>query len=337
MPKSQITQTVSTDFAAERNDVQATAFVRKMRGRSQACLLHASDGHYYVVKLATNPQHRRVLINEWAIAALMRALSIATPQTAVVWLSPEFLAENPEVNIQSRTGSTPVEPGPHLGSRYPGDPATTVVYDFLPQAVLPQVSNLSHFAGAFVVDLWTVNVDVRQAIFFREAQKENAPADHPTPRRFVAEMIDHGSAFNGAVWSLDDSRIRDHSGSPLNGIGYAGPDDFSSWLDRVEKLSETVLHDSCRALPAQWVNDDGIALERLLQGLAERRRRIAELLASHARVFRTQSDTNQQNNQSVRAGPAVSSESSRPSRSPVPVPFGIPVQSRKTVTATIGG
>jgi len=79
------------------------------------------------------------------------------------------------------------------------------------------------------------------------------------------------------------------------------------------------------------------ALERLLQGLAERRRRIAELLASHAQVFRTQSDTNQQNNQSVRAGPAVSPESSRPSRSPVPVPFGIPVQPRKAATATIGG
>lgn len=117
MPKSQITQTVSTDFAAERNGVQTATFVREMRGRSQAHRLQASNGHYHVVRLATNTRHKRALINEWAIATSMRALRIAARRTAVAWLSPGFLAENPEVNIQSRTGSIPVEPGPHLGSR----------------------------------------------------------------------------------------------------------------------------------------------------------------------------------------------------------------------------
>ena len=49
----------------------ARRMLRKMRGGSQAQLLEAADGHHYVVKFQNNPQHRRILINEWISAAFL--------------------------------------------------------------------------------------------------------------------------------------------------------------------------------------------------------------------------------------------------------------------------
>ena len=45
--------------------VQAVRSIRKMRGGAQAHLLLADNGRYYVVKFKNNPQHRRILVNEW--------------------------------------------------------------------------------------------------------------------------------------------------------------------------------------------------------------------------------------------------------------------------------
>ena len=48
-----------------RSAVSAVQHIRKMRGGSQAQLLRASDGHYYVTKFQNNPQHVRILANEF--------------------------------------------------------------------------------------------------------------------------------------------------------------------------------------------------------------------------------------------------------------------------------
>ena len=42
----------------------AEQHVRRMRGGSQAHLMRASDGPFYVVKFQNNPQSPRVLVNE---------------------------------------------------------------------------------------------------------------------------------------------------------------------------------------------------------------------------------------------------------------------------------
>jgi len=42
----------------------AEQHVRRMRGGSQAHLMRASDGAFYVVKFQNNPQSPRVLANE---------------------------------------------------------------------------------------------------------------------------------------------------------------------------------------------------------------------------------------------------------------------------------
>ena len=76
--------------------VRATRLLRKMRGGAQAHLLQADDGHFYVVKFTNNPQHRRILVNEWLASRFLGYLQINAPVPAIVELSPEFLAQTPQ-------------------------------------------------------------------------------------------------------------------------------------------------------------------------------------------------------------------------------------------------
>ncbi len=80
--------------------VEATRLIRKMRGGAQAHLLECGDGHFYVVKFRNNPQHRRILINEWIASVFLNYLKISTPPAAIVSLSPGFLEANPDIHIQ---------------------------------------------------------------------------------------------------------------------------------------------------------------------------------------------------------------------------------------------
>src|SRR5580658_5303854 len=126
----------------------ARRLIRKMRGGAQAHLLEAADGHAYVVKFLNNPQHRRILVNEWISSVFLNYLGIATPVAAMVRISEDFLAANSEVHLQLGTGRQLPEAGWHFGSRFPGEPARMVVYDFLPDTILEKIENLSDFLGA---------------------------------------------------------------------------------------------------------------------------------------------------------------------------------------------
>ena len=109
----------------------AIRHVRKMRGGAQSHLLEADDGHWYVVKFRNNPQHWRVLVNELLCGALLDYLKIASPETALIHVSEDFLAAHPDVHLTLGSKRLPVQPGWQFGSRYPGDPGRVAVYDFL--------------------------------------------------------------------------------------------------------------------------------------------------------------------------------------------------------------
>src|SRR2546421_509385 len=153
----------------------AVRHVRKMRGGAQAHLLEVEDGHCYVVKFRNNPQHRRILVNEALSATLLDYLKIAAPETAIIYVSVQFLAANPELHLSQGTRRIECEAGWQFGSRYPGDPVHTAVYDFLPDALLPQVANLHDFRAILVFDKWTANADGRQSVFYRAMVRGGQP------------------------------------------------------------------------------------------------------------------------------------------------------------------
>jgi len=265
--------------------VDARRLVRKMRGGAQSHLIEGVDGEFYVVKFRNNPQHRRVLVNEWIATTLLDYLQISVPKHAIVRLSPEFIAGSPDLYIQVGNRKEPIAPGWHFGSRYPGDPARDAVYDFVPDALLGKVGNAPDFLGMLAFDKWMGNADARQAIFIRARLREYAPAyaDHPLRVGFIAMMIDHGFVFNGPHWDFPDSASTGLYFRPLVYAKARGLDDFQPWLDRILEFPDVVIDDSLRELPPEWLNGDADELYRLLEKLMQRRSRVPDLLRDCAR------------------------------------------------------
>src|SRR5262249_32596682 len=99
--------------------LSARRYVRKMRGGAQAHLVQADDGRFYVVKFQNNPQHRRILVNEWISSIFLRYLQISSAEPAIVHIDADFIGRNPQLSFTLGTRSIPVEPGWHFGSLHP--------------------------------------------------------------------------------------------------------------------------------------------------------------------------------------------------------------------------
>ena len=260
--------------------VNARRFIRKMRGGAQAHLLEADDGHFYIVKFQNNPQHRRILVNEWIAGEILSHLQISKPEQQMVSVSQEFLDGNPDVALQTGTRRIAVEPGWHFGSRHPGTPSSTAIYDFIPDALLSQVANAEQFLASLVFDRWVANADGRQSIFFRAQLKDwlAHPGIPPRKMGFVALMIDHGFAFNGPHWDFPESALTGLYPRRMVYEKVRSIDDFDPWLNRVIAFPEEVLDRALRQIPVSWIGQDEAALEKMLDGLLRRRKRIPELI-----------------------------------------------------------
>ena len=260
--------------------VTARRLIRKMRGGAQAHLLEASDGHFYVVKFHNNPQHRRILVNEWIASTFLHYLGISTPEHAIIDVPESFLANNPEIHIQLGRERRAVASGWHFGSRFPGDPARTVVYDFLPDALLETIENLADFRAVLVFDKWMGNADSRQAIFYRAQVLDPLTSESGTSRRlgFVAQMIDNGYVFEGPHWRFGESAIQGLYFRPQVYRAVRALGEFEPWLDRVRNFPDEVVDQAVKRIPPAWLEGDEDELERLLERLMRRRERVPDLI-----------------------------------------------------------
>jgi hypothetical protein len=260
--------------------LRARALIRKMRGGAQSHLMEAEDGAFYVVKFTNNPQHRRILINEWLACAFLRYLQIHVPETKAIQLTPEFIGESPDLYLSVGPHREPVPPGLHFGSKMSVHPDRVAVFDFLPDKLLDKIENRADFLGTLVFDKWVCNADSRQAVFFRARAKTWTPIKGERPARvgFFAQMIDHGFAFNGPHWSFQDS--------PIQGLYFRESvyhdvrslDSFQPWLDMVQSFPIEVIDSAWKEIPRDWLNEDESELEGLLELLVKRRGRVPELI-----------------------------------------------------------
>ena len=257
--------------------VNATRLIRKMRGGAQAHLLECDDNRFYVVKFANNPQHRRILVNEWVSSVFLHYLHISAPQAAFVNLSAGFLADNPDVHLQLGTHRLAVEPGWHYGSCYPGDPSKITVYDFIPDTLLEKVANLDEFLGVLAFDKWMGNADARQSIFFRARVKEQR-GEHALRLGFAAHMVDHGYVFEGPHWAFTDSPLQGLYFRPVVYQKVRSWSDFQPWLDRITNFPEEIVDQAYKQIPPRWLAGDEEALETLLAKLLRRRKRVPDLI-----------------------------------------------------------
>ena len=271
----------------------AVEHVRRMRGGAQAQLMRCDDDAYYIVKFQNNPQHLRILANEMLATRLAARLGLAVPQVEVVEVRPEIIAYTPDLAIQLGLGRKPCAAGKQFGSQFPGHPARMTVHDFLPDEQLRAVGNLPDFLGVFVFDKWTCNTNGRQAIFFREpggqggaessASPDHAATGEATPvyaaAGYRAMMIDFGFCFNAGEWDFPDAPLRGLYARHRVYDGVAGMVAFEPWLERLEsRISERVLGEEAAQIPPEWYAGDWDALQRMLERLDGRRRRVRELI-----------------------------------------------------------
>ena len=77
--------------------LRAIAQIRRMHGGAQAHLMRCSDRNYYAVKFQSNPQHRRILVNERLGTRLASPLGLPTAPANVVEVPEELPRLTPEL------------------------------------------------------------------------------------------------------------------------------------------------------------------------------------------------------------------------------------------------
>jgi hypothetical protein len=157
--------------------ISAVQQIRRMRGGSQSQLMRASDGGFYIVKFQNNPQHVRVLANEFLATRLGLWLGLPMPQVAVIEVPEWLIANTPDLRIELAGAATPCSSGPQLASRYVVDPEQDMVFDYLPEnLMLEKTRNIQDFASVLAFDKWTGNADGRQVVFSKPVRSRKYTA-----------------------------------------------------------------------------------------------------------------------------------------------------------------
>lgn len=241
-----------------------------MRGGAQAHLLRCDDGHFYVVKFRNNPQHTRVLANDFLVTRLAERIGLPMPVAEVIEVHPWLVEHTPELNIVLGTQAIACEAGLQFGSRYVVSPMEGQVFDYLAPELFTRVRNLETFPGILAVDKWTCNSNGRQATFWRKL----------TERKYNVTYIDQGYCFNAGEWTFPDF--------PLRGVycrnevyeSVRGWESFEPWLTRIETLNEDVIWSVTGEIPPEWYGSQWDELEGLVRQLIARRGLVRELIAA---------------------------------------------------------
>ncbi|WP_369792908.1 HipA family kinase [Terriglobus sp. TAA 43] len=250
--------------------MQAVQAIRRMRGGAQSQLMLGADGNLWVVKFRNNPQGERVLANELIATRMAEAVGLTVPLSDAVDVSGWLIRNSPEMWVDAGRGErTACSEGLAFGSQFVGGLMPGQVVDYLPEELLPELRNLSEFAGMLCIDKWTGNSNGRQAVFTRK----------PRERKYRAVFIDQGYCFHATEWKFPDSPLR---GVYMRNCVYewvTGWDSFEPWITRVEEMQAETLWAIAEVVPPEWYGDPS-ELESLMEAMLKRRSRVRELITS---------------------------------------------------------
>lgn len=250
--------------------VQAVQHIRRMRGGAQSHMMRCADGLYYVVKFQNNPQHTRVLVNDWIGTRLAEMIGLPVPVVAVVDVHPWIVQNTPDLRMELCGTTKPFTPGLSFGSRYVLQPHEGNVWDYLPETMVDRVRNVRDFAGILALDKWTCNANGRQVAFWKR----------PRERKFRASFIDQGYCFNAGDWNFPDAPLRGVFGRNDVYQSVVGWESFEPWLSRIETFPESSVWALAEEIPPEWYGSESEQLEKLLSKLLERRTRVRELIVA---------------------------------------------------------
>jgi hypothetical protein len=250
--------------------LSAVQHIRKMRGSSQAHLMRASDGNYYVVKFQNCPQHPRVLANEFLATKIGIALRLPMPEVRVIDV-PEFLiVATPEMRIDTANKYFPCASGMQLAVRYAGDIWQDHVVDYMPKALSGRVENLLALIQVLVFDKWLCNCDGRQVVFSKPRGE----------RVYRMTCIDQGWCFNAAEWDFPDKPLHGTYCHPFVYHGVSNWDSFEPVLSQVEQFDPSLLLECATDIPEEWYKGQTDDLCRLIESLLKRRLLVRDLITN---------------------------------------------------------
>jgi hypothetical protein len=271
----------------------ADVFFRKLRGGSQSSLIGASDGNFYVLKLANNPQGPNTLFNEAFGSLLSHHLGLPVPEWRPIQVSSSFIEVNPDLHFMLAEGTRAPSTGLHFGSKFVIGSKDAEVYEIVPERWMQRVQNPHFFAGMLLLDIWTENVDRRQALFIEGSAN----------RSLDAMFFDHGHMFRGPHGT---KRLK----SPHACLYYHRTiyrrafesGNVEAWLHCIEGLSETELQAMIEGVPLEWrsgvLERDTIELlMRNQQTLRQRAKEVTEELLNDEKM--SSSVTDGQNERSI--------------------------------------
>ena len=248
--------------------LMAVQQIRKMRGGSQAHLMRASDGNYYIVKFQNCPQHPRVLANEYLATKIAISLGLPMPEVRLIDVPDCVIGSTPELRIETAGKCFPCSSGVQLACRYAGDIWQDRVVDYMPEAVSCRVENFSKLIQVLAFDKWVGNCDGRQAVFSKPQNE----------RLYRMTCIDQGWCFNAAEWTFPDL--------PLHGVYrhrwvYGDVTDWNSFepvLTNVEQFDPAQLWEWTTDVPEEWHQGQAGELCELIESLLKRRQLVRNLI-----------------------------------------------------------
>lgn len=251
--------------------VLAVQAIRRMRGGAQSQLMLGADGKLWVVKFQNNPQHLRVLANEFIATRLAQAAGLTVPVTDVVEVTEWLIANTRDMYIELPRGqSERYRAGLQFGSQFVGGLMPGQVVDYLPEQQLEEVRNLQEFSGMLALDKWTGNCNGRQAVFDRK----------PRERKYRATFIDQGYCFNAGEWNFPDPPLRGVYARNRVYAGVTGWKSFEPWLSRMETMEADKLWAIAEMVPPEWYGGDTAVIEQLMEKMLLRRSRLRDLIGS---------------------------------------------------------
>jgi hypothetical protein len=262
------------------NQIFADVFFRKMRGGSQSSLIGTSDGNFYVLKLANNPQGPNTLFNEAFGSILSHHLGLPVPEWRPIHVSSNFIATNQDLHFTLPAGIRMPSPGLHFGSKFVIASKDDKVFEVVPERWVQRVQKPDSFAGMLLLDIWTENLDRRQALFIERAAN----------RTLDVVFFDHGHMFRGPsgtkALKSPYACLYYHRNIYRRVLESGATED---WLCRIESLTETMLWSLVERIPGEWydkplASDTIEFLTRNQQTLRQKVKGVTEGLLSDGRA-----------------------------------------------------
>ena len=223
--------------------VNATQFIKKLRGATQSVLTRCSDDCLYVVKFANNPEGLISILSEVITARLGRHLGLPMPSFEYIHVGKWLLEHSPSIMMIVDGKYRNYDAGIHFGSKTNRLAGQTSNGLCLPELSLSsQIADPGTFAGALVLDAWTGGSDCREVIFSR-----SGPAASPHPL-----FIDHHRNLNG--WQDSTSHVNStaHYFRPEFYDFIRGWQSFEPWLSTAETTNRKTLCDLVHDLAPEW-------------------------------------------------------------------------------------